>query len=121
MTVLLDSWAWIEFLQDGPKAAEVHAYLKAPHDLIISTVNIAEIQGFLLRHGNEMLLPYVIERCAVISVTQEIAIAAARIKQQSKMHLSGAIILATARAHVAKVVTGDAHFKGEKDVIYLGT
>ncbi len=120
MTVLLDSWAWIEFLKEGPKVKQIEKYITIPHDLIISSINIAEIQGFLLRHGNESLLIYITERCAIIPVTEDIAILAARIKHESKLHLSDAILLATARLQGAALVTGDAHFKGKKDVVYLG-
>lgn len=118
LTVLLDSWAWIAFLEDAPVASKIEEYFL--HDIIMSTINVAEIQGFLLKHKKAHLLPYITERCLIVPVTEDIAITAAQLKFEKKLHLSDALIFATARANNATLVTGDPHFKSQKDVIYLG-
>jgi predicted nucleic acid-binding protein len=120
LTVLLDSWAWIEFLKDGPRANSVAPYLESPGDLIISTMNVAEIYLFLLRHAKPDLITFITERCNIVSVTEIVALNAATLKHQHKMGLADAIIYATAQEHGATLVTGDPDFKGKKGVIYIG-
>ena len=120
MTVLLDSWAWIEFLKDAPRADKVAPYLEQPHDIIISTVNIAEICLYLLRHSKAEFITFITERCNVFPVTETIAMNAATIKHQQKMGLADAIVYATAQEHGATLVTGDPDFKGRKGVLYIG-
>jgi len=117
---LLDSWAWIEFLKDAPHANKVAPYLEQPHDIIMSTTNVAEIYLFLLRHDKETLLPYIVERCNIILLTEELAVKAAKIKHKHKMGLADAIVYATAQEHGATLITGDPDFKNKPGVKYIG-
>ncbi len=56
----------------------------------------------------------------MIPVDETIAIAAGQLKKREVAGITDSIILATARAGDHKVVTGDPHFKGIPDAVYLG-
>jgi predicted nucleic acid-binding protein len=61
-----------------------------------------------------------ISRCYLIPVDEEIAIKGAKLRHERDWGLRDALIYATAIRDGAKVLTGDPHFKGLRDVIFLG-
>ena len=123
MTVLIDSWAWIEFFQGSRAGAVVMGYLGGDSDLIISTVNLAEVYRWILRYYDESSAEKkreaMKERCTLIDVDEEIAVQAARIRNQLNWGLGDSIVYATARREAARVLTGDSDFRGQDDVIFL--
>jgi predicted nucleic acid-binding protein len=123
LTVLIDSWAWIEYFVGGNTGAVVAGYLDDDQDLIISTVNLAEVYRWILRYYDEKTAEDKKEamkgRCSLIDVDEEIAIDAARIKHRLKWGLGDSIIYATARREATRVLTGDSDFLGQDDVIFL--
>ena len=82
MTVLIDSWAWIEFFQGSNAGAAVMGYLDDDQDLIISAVNLAEVYRWILHFYDERIAEEkkaaMKERCLLIDVDEEIAVEAAR-------------------------------------------
>jgi predicted nucleic acid-binding protein len=125
LTVLIDSWAWIEFYAGSEAGERVRAYvMDDDQDVIISTINLAEIYQVALRSFDEKTAEArrraLKNRCDIIAVDEEIAVMAAKIKHDLKWGLGNALIYATAKCESAKVLTGDIHFKGRSDVIYLG-
>ena len=123
MTVLIDSWAWIEFFQGSRAGSFVMGYLDGDSDLIISTVNLAEVYCWILRYYDESTAEKkreaMKERCTLIDVDEEIAVQAARIRNQFKWGLGNSIVCATARREAARVLTGDQDYRGQDDVIFL--
>ena len=123
MTVLIDSWAWIEYFkgsQHGTKAKEI---IESGQKIILSTINVSEIYNFLLKNQPaeaEKLIGFVLSSSFVIPVDSKIAIEAAKIKHSQKMGLADAIVLATAEENNAEILTGDDDFKNMKNVIYIG-
>ncbi len=124
MTVLIDSWAWIEYFKGSEFGEKAREYIESDQEIIISAISVSEVQGFLLRHGDaynpDKTLKFMLEVSFVIPVNVSIALEAASLKQELKMGLADALILATARQHACPVVTGDDDFEGKKDVIYIG-
>ncbi len=101
---MIDSWAWIEFYAGSIAGENVKVYvMDDDQDIIISTINLAEIY-----------------RVALHSFDEEIAVMAAKIKHDLKWGLDDALIYATAKREGARVLTSDIHFKGLSDIIYLG-
>ncbi|HSD56708.1 MAG TPA: type II toxin-antitoxin system VapC family toxin [Methanotrichaceae archaeon] len=126
MTVLIDSWAWMEFYAGSKAGEKVMTYVvDDDQDVIISAINLAEIYQVALRSFDEKTAETrrraLKNRCDIIAVDEEIAVMAAKIKHDLKWGLGDALIYATAKREGAKVLTGDLHFKGLSDVIYLGT
>ncbi len=125
MTVLIDSWAWVEFFRGSKKGEEIRAYVMDENqDIIISSINLAEIYRLALDRFDEQTAEKrrraMISRCYLIPVDEEIAIKGAKFRHERDWGLGDALIYATAIREDAKVLTGDPHFKGLKDVIFLG-
>lgn len=125
MTVLIDSWTWIEYWKGGKLAKAAAVYIDGDEESIVSTVNISEVYFWVARYYGEATaaekLKTVEKRCSVVAVDKEVAIAAAKIKIECKLGLADSLIMATARHLGAKVVTGDPDMKGLKDVIFLSS
>jgi len=121
---LIDSWAWIEYFRGSKAGEKVRKYIEGENEIIISTINMAEIYRWILRFYDEKIAEekrnFIKKRAIVIDVTEEIAIKSAKIKHKLKWGLGDSIIYATAKQEKAKVLTGDPHFKNLKDVIYIG-
>lgn len=124
MTVLIDSWAWIEYFKGSEFGEKAQEHIESGQEIIISAISVSEVQGFLLRHGDiydpNQTLQFMLDASFVISVDTSIALDAAAIKKELKMGLADALILATARQHSCSVVTGDDDFEGKEKVIYIG-
>jgi len=128
MTVLVDSWAWIEYFEGSVAGEKVKELIENSQDkVIISVVNIAEVYNSFLRvysHPDNELYAEASrkamkQRSYVYEVDEEIAVDSARIKHEKKWGLGDSIIYATAKREGAEVLTGDPHFRGLKDVIFL--
>jgi len=123
LTVLIDSWAWIEYFRGSEYGGKVKKYIEGKEKAIISAINIAEVYRWILRFYNEEIAEEKIEamkeRCFVIPVDEEIAVMAAKIKHEEKMGLGDAIIYATARKENATLLTGDSDFRKKKNVIFI--
>ena len=123
MTVLVDSWAWIEYFKGtshGEKAKEI---IESGRQLLLSTVNVSEIYLFLLRNRAseaEKLMKFVLDSSFVISLETSASLKAAKIKHSHKIGLADAIVIATAEENKAQILTGDDDFKHMKNVIYIG-
>lgn len=128
MTVLIDSWAWIEYFKGSTAGEKVKELLENSQDkVIVSAINIAEVYNSFLRDYSppdnkryaEASRKAMKQRSYVYEVDEDIAVDSAKIKNEKKWGLGDSIIYATAKREGAKVLTGDPHFKGLKDVIFL--
>ena len=125
MIVLIDSWSWVEFFAGSKTGESVKSYVMDENqEIIISSINLAEIYRIALDRFDEKMAEKrrraMITRCYLISVDEEIAIMGARFRHERDWGLGDALIYATAIREGAKVLTGDPHFKGLDDVIFLG-
>ena len=123
MTVLVDSWAWIEYFKGSSAAQKAKEIIESSRQIIVSTINISEVYLFLLRNKPneaEKLVKFVLDSSFVIPVETNLSLKAAKIKYSRKMGLADAIVLATAEENKAEILTGDDDFKGMDNVIYIG-
>ena len=124
MTVLIDSWAWIEYWRGGSHSVKAAEHIEGSEMALASTINLTETFFWVLGHYGEKRAEEKREtlkkRCFLIPVDQEIAVEAARLKHNLKTSLADSLILATARTRGAKVVTGDPDFKQISDAIFIG-
>ncbi len=124
MTVLIDSWTWIEYWRGGTHSEKAAKPIEGSEAAVISTINMAETIFWVLRYYDEKKAEEkrntLKRRCFLIPPDERIAIDAAKIKRSLKLSLADSIILATARTQNAKVVTGDRDFKGLPDTLFIG-
>jgi len=124
LTVLIDSWAWIEYFggtRDGERAGP---HIEDGADAIVSAVNVAEIyRWFLRKRGRDdadRALRFVRSRCDIVPLTEPLAVEAARIRHEHGWGLGDSIVYATARAKKAELVTGDPDFRDVPGVRFIG-
>lgn len=122
MTVIVDSSGWIEFFTNGPHAAEYATYLKNPAGLTTPTILLYEVYKKIRRDRTEeeaLLAVSLMNRTAVIPLTESIALLAAEVSLAHSLPMADAVVYATALEMNCRVVTSDAHFKGLERVVYI--
>lgn len=123
MTVLLDSNVWIEYLQ-GSKIGELaRKFIENDEKLIVSTINLSEIYGFILKKKGaieaEKAIQIILKLSFVISVNTPIALNAAKLKVENNYGLGDALVHATIIDQNSKLITFDSDFKNKENVIYI--
>ena len=121
---VIDTWVWVEYyLGEDPR---VNEYIENDNvDLFTSTITLTEMIKFLHQKGEdpENIRTVVSEigvRSLVLPVTESIAILAGEYRSEGfKGGIADTIILATARSGGHTVVTGDPHFRGLDDAIFI--
>jgi uncharacterized protein len=132
--VIVDSFAWIEFLAGSEYEGRVREILAAADVVLTPDLVLAEVARKLARDG---VAPGLVRRkiqdlstlSQVVPIDLEIALGVAQadldLRQNAKsrrLHrpgLSDAVILSTARCLLAKVLTGDPHFEGLTETHWL--
>ncbi len=122
MRYLVDSFAWIEYFMGSERGEKVKKIINDPlSECLVSSINLAEVYSKSIKvDGIEMAeerRSFIQSRCAVVDVNDEIAVEAAKIDVDMKKRVKGwgladSLVLATARAANAKIITWDKHFLG---------
>ena len=111
MTVILDSWAVLRFLENTEPAAELVATLLADERPLMSWINLGEVHDILRRaHGEEAATSTVRDLRDVVDARlpdERLVIDAARIKADHPMAFADAFGAALAQAEHATLWTGD--------------
>jgi predicted nucleic acid-binding protein len=112
---LVDTSAWIEWLIGSSTGAQVAETLPDQADWIVPTMVQLELAKWLMREVSESRADQVIaftQVCRIVPLDTGIALAAADACRDHGLATADAIILATARAHGARLLTCDTHFRG---------
>jgi predicted nucleic acid-binding protein len=124
--ILIDTYSWMEIFSGSPWGHRALASLEKYSPQAISVLTLYELQyrlGDL--YGEEKtaaLRATITANAEILPVDSRIAVAAGRIKAGQKRAGSGmgavdCLILATARIHLLKILTGDRHFAGLEETI----
>ena len=126
--VTVDSAPIIYFLEDHPRLAArfapvFDAAAKGELSIFVSTITVAEVMAGPFKVGNDILAAQYHEALrgsrnwAIVPVTEEIAILAARIRAIRKLRLPDAIQVATAVATGSvALVTHDIDFSKVREI-----
>lgn len=124
---VIDTWAWIEYLEGTPAGRKVKEILDDPrNELYVSPVIVAELWSKAQRRNLDMsVVADTAAMAVVVPIDRAMGEAAgethARMRKTDPDYpLADALILETARKVGAKVVTGDPHFRGAREVVFLG-
>jgi len=130
MRYIVDSYAWLEYFMGttaGKKAQEIID--SSVSEKLTPTICVAEIYAKVLRvegtEKAELQRAFIKLRSALASLTEEVAVEAAKIDVEMKKKIVGwgladSIVLGTARKKKAKVLTGDKHFLDLEETAYIG-
>ena len=132
--IVSDSYAWIEyFLGSGPGRI-VKDYVDA-EEVVTPSIVLAEVARKYLREGMKeedvaRRLIFIEVSSVIKEIDSELSVTAARayleLSEKAKAEglkkpsLTDGIVLATGRALKAKIITGDEHFKGLDEAVYIG-
>ena len=122
MKYLIDSYGWFEYFFGSKKGEAIREIIRSDDEIIISPVNIVEVYSKYLRErpgeAEEKKL-FMLSRSKIIPLDTKISETASKLKVNLKLGIADSIVLATARTEKASIVTGDRHFKGMSDVVFL--
>jgi predicted nucleic acid-binding protein len=135
LTLIVDSYAWVEFLAAGPRGPLARNHIESPGELVTPDIVLAEVARVLARQGMDSdriagHLRSIGALSTVLSVTVEIALetihAAGDLRHRARSRgldqpsFSDAIILAFARCMHGSVLTADKHFEGLPEATWIG-
>lgn len=126
MKYVIDSYAWIEYLDGSVAGERVKKILENENEIFSLNLTISEVVSRVKRKRGDVDIAYaaINSISKVAEVTPEIAKKAgefhAEIRKKTKdFGLVDALILILAREINAKIVTGDEHFRGFKEAVFI--
>jgi predicted nucleic acid-binding protein len=120
--LVVDSSGWIEFFTGGPNAGPFAEAIDQPEKLVVPTLSLFEVFKWVSReHGEGAALQAtaLMQRAEVIALSTEIALHGAQLSLEFKLPMADSVMLATARAFDALLITQDADFQGLAGVLWL--
>ncbi len=121
MTVI-DASGWLEYLADGPLAAQYEKYLAKPETIITPSITLSQVYKKVKKaKGAEVAMSVVaqMEKTRVVPPDEEIALMAGDLALDYSLALPQAIAYATALREEAQLVTADPRLKGLDQVTFL--
>lgn len=131
---MLDTYGWVEIFIGSEDGERVRRIVEESEEVYTPTIVLAEVARKYLREGfgeDEILerLDVIDYSSEVVPIDKRIALEAAKcyleLTERAKREklrdpsLFDAIVLATARVLGAKLLSGDEHFKGMDEVIWV--
>jgi predicted nucleic acid-binding protein len=124
--MILDSYAWIEYFCGSRAGKQVNDLVEKGNCYTIEC-NLAEIYEWALMHREDFsfILSIIASKSRIIPVNRRDWIRGVEIKadmrkkKKNDFGLVDAIVIAKQEELKCKVITGDPHFKGEKNIIFL--
>jgi predicted nucleic acid-binding protein len=119
---LVDSCGWLEYFADTSYADFYAPAIEDIGTIIVPTICILEVfKRVLQQRGEDAALQVVavMHQGMVVSLSESIALKAAKVGTELKLPLADSVILATAQTYGALVWTQDAHFKDIENVKYI--
>jgi len=123
---VIDAFAWIEYLDGTEAGRRVDALIENNDEIFTCAMTIAEVVSKVARKGKDVKAAYDVlsNNSQIVNVDEELSLEAGLIhfemrKTLKDFGLADAYVLATARTLKSKVLTGDAHFKGLKEAVFI--
>lgn len=125
MKYLIDTSAWIEYL-DGSKSGEKVDKILKDHEIYVISLIISEVVSKVKRKKGNVDLAYdcIIKNSKIFEITPKISkkIGILHAETRAKIpdfSLADASIVCSAEAIDAGIITTDTHFKGFKEAILI--
>ena len=126
--ILVDTFAWLEMMSGSSKGDRARTVIHENSHIFISVLTLYELRYRIEQiKDNESavaIIRQITDQAEVIPIDAQIALLGGTIKiqQTSRKTPMGAVdclILATARIHNLKVLTGDMHFNSLEETIFV--
>ena len=123
--ILIDSYGWIEYFAEGPLADEYAPFIEkvTAENAVTPTIVIYEVYRKIkgLKGEEKTLEAYAqISRTKIVELTPHLSLEAADISLKLGLGMADSIIVATAKAYNAQIITSDKHLKGIENVRFIG-
>lgn len=121
-TNVVDSSAWIAYLENEPTASEFAGAVEATERLVVPSICLLEVFKAYRRLRSESDTRRAIalmQRGYVVPLDASLALDAARFGAAHRLATADGVVYATARLFGATLWTQDAHFQGLADVRYV--
>jgi predicted nucleic acid-binding protein len=125
--LVVDSWAWVEYLRGSKTGKKVDARISSVSDLWTSVISLTEVVSKYRREKlSEQTAVEAISSLSRFGIpSRDDAIGAGKIHAEVKAQtpnfgLADAFVLQLARKVDGKVLTGDPDFRGLRDAEILG-
>ncbi len=126
MKYIVDSYAWIEYLDGSAMGEKVKKILEGDNEIFSLNLTISEVISRVKRKNGNIDIAY----SAINFISKVAEITPETAKKAGEFHgeirkkikdfgLVDALILTLARELNAKVVTGDEHFRGFKEAVFI--
>jgi len=126
MKFIIDSYAWIEYLDGSSLGEKVKKIIEGNNELFSLNLTILEVISRTKRKKMDFESAYqlIISISKIAEITPELAkkagIIHAEIREKIKdFGLVDSLLLILARKLNAKILTGDEHFRGFKEAIMI--
>jgi len=122
--ILIDSYGWIEYFGEGPLADSYAAYVEKADEkgTLTPTIVIYEVYRKIksIRGEEKALEAYAqMSRTKIVDLTSSLSVEAADISLNLSLGMADSIIVATAKAHNARIVTSDEHLRKTNGVKFI--
>lgn len=121
MSITFDSYAWIEYFSGSRKGARVKEFIDGEGQIFTPSLCLMEIKSKYMRekkpHAEQ--IEFICSRSSIVEINKEIALAASDIKESEALPGVDALIYAAAKSRRTKLLAGDRHFYGKKDIEFL--
>jgi predicted nucleic acid-binding protein len=123
--ILIDSYGWLEYFLEGPLAEKYAKYIEEANEenYVTPTIVVYEVYKRIrsIQGEQSALEAYAqITRTKIVELTSQIALEAAEISLSTSLGMADSMIVATAKAYNAQIVTSDKHLKDFKEAKFIG-
>ena len=124
--ILIDSYGWIEYFAEGPLVDKYAQFVEeaSADNTVTPTIVIYEVYRKIkgLKGEEKAFEAYAqISRTRVIELTEPLSLEAADISLKLSLGMADSIIVATAKAFNAEIITSDRHLKEMEKVKFIGS
>jgi len=122
--ILIDSYGWIEYFGAGPLADSYAVFIENADDkdTVTPTIVVYEVYRKIksVKGEEKALEAYAqMSRTKIVDLTSSLCLEAADISMNLKLGMADSIIVATAKAYSAQIVTSDLHLKNIDKVKFI--
>ena len=126
MRYIIDSYAWIEYLNGSSIGEKVMKILKSGDEIYSLNLIIAEVISIIKRKNSNVDIAYqaITLNSKIAEISSEIAKEAGLFHAETKKKIKNfglvdSLIYIVARKLNAKILTGDEHFRGFKEAVMI--